>query len=82
MYLIECFFFVILNIGIQNDDIPENVIDTYCWIHSTFVLPNAFDKKIGELVPHYGVDSSKPGQPRVYQKYYQWVCFIRIRLFY
>jgi len=61
---------------IQNDDIPENVIDTYCWIHSTFVLPNAFDKKIGELVPHYGVDSSKPGQPRVYQKYYQWVCFV------
>lgn len=61
---------------IQNDDIPENVIDTYCWIHATFVLPSAFDKKIGVDVPHSGVDHTKPGEQRVYQKYYQWVCFV------
>lgn len=61
---------------IQNDDIPENVIDTYCWIHATFILPSAFDKKVGEEVPHSGVDVSRPGEPRVYQKYYQWVCFV------
>jgi len=61
---------------IQNDDIPENVIDTYCWIHATFVLPQAFDKKIGIDVPHAGVIKSEVGQQRVYQKYYQWVCFV------
>ena len=52
------------------------MIDTYCWIHATFVLPSAFDKKIGVDVPHSGVDHTKPGEQRVYQKYYQWVCFV------
>jgi hypothetical protein len=61
---------------IQRDDIPNNVINTYCWIHATFTLPAAFDKRIGVEVPHPGVDKYHPGEQRVYHKYYQWVCFL------
>lgn len=32
---------------IQRDDIPANIIDTYCWIHATFTLPRAFNKTVG-----------------------------------
>lgn len=35
---------------IQRDDIPANIIDTYCWIHATFTLPRAFNKTIGTEV--------------------------------
>jgi len=61
---------------IQRDDIPTQVLETYCWIHSTFTLPEALDKKVGEEVPHPGIDKYTPGEKRVYHKYYQWVCFV------
>jgi cytochrome b subunit of formate dehydrogenase len=61
---------------IQRDDIPQNVIDTYCWIHSTFTLPHALNKTVGDEVPHPGIDKYTPGEPRVYHRYYQWVCFV------
>ncbi|XP_015789262.1 innexin inx2 [Tetranychus urticae] len=61
---------------IQRDDIPQNVMDTFCWIHSTFTLPNALDKQVGVDVVAPGVDNYKPGEKKVYHKYYQWVCFV------
>jgi len=61
---------------IQRDDIPPNIIDTYCWIHATFTLPKAFNKTVGIEVPHPGVDKFSPGEERTYHKYYQWVCFV------
>jgi len=54
----------------------EKVIDEYCWIQSTFTLPNAFNKKVGVEVPHPGIDKWKPGDERVFHTYYQWVCFV------
>ncbi|XP_053204819.1 innexin inx2-like [Panonychus citri] len=61
---------------IQRDDIPQNVMDTFCWIHSTFTLPNALSKQVGVDVIAPGVDNYKPGEKKVYHKYYQWVCFV------
>lgn len=61
---------------IQRDDVPPALLDTYCWIHSTFTLPGALKKKIGVEVPHPGIDKYTPGEKRVYHKYYQWVCFV------
>lgn len=57
------------------DEIPEKVINNYCWIHSTFTLPGAYDKVTGVQVPHPGIDKYTPNEPRVYHAYYQWVCF-------
>ncbi|XP_015913014.2 innexin inx2-like isoform X1 [Parasteatoda tepidariorum] len=60
---------------IQSDDIPENVLETYCWVHSTFTLPDAWYKKVGVEVPHPGIDKYTPGETKKYHSYYQWVCF-------
>jgi len=61
---------------ISRDDIPSNLLDTYCWIHTTFSLEDAWFKKVGIEVPYPGVDKTKPGDKRVYHAYYQWVCFV------
>lgn len=58
------------------DDIPAEVVNNFCWIHSTFSIPDAFNKKVGVEVPHPGVDKYKRGEDRVYHAYYQWVCFM------
>lgn len=53
-----------------------SVIDTYCWIHTTFSIENAWKKRVGEEVPYPGVDKTTPNEKRVYHAYYQWVCFV------
>lgn len=61
---------------INNDDIPEQVLETFCWVHATFSLPAAWNKTVGEDIPYPGVEKFKKGEDRVYHKYYQWVCFV------
>ena len=63
---------------IVDPDIPQKVMDTYCWIHATFSIPNRFTAEVGNDVPHPGV--APPADlgdqhERKYHKYYQWVCF-------
>jgi len=60
---------------IHSKDIPEEVLNTYCWIHSTYTIPSAFWKRIGFDVAHPGVDKTIDPEERRYHKYYQWVCF-------
>jgi len=31
------------------DEIPLNVMDTYCWIHSTYTIPNRFEGQVSEI---------------------------------
>ena len=61
---------------LQKDEIPASVLNTYCWIHSTFTIPSAFSKQVGRDVPHPGIDNSKHDEnDKKYYTYYQWVCF-------
>ena len=60
---------------IHTKDIPEEVFNTYCWIHHTFTIPSAFWKRIGFDVAHPGVDKTIDPEERRFHKYYQWVCF-------
>ncbi|XP_065169616.1 innexin inx2 [Atheta coriaria] len=58
------------------DEIPLNVMDTYCWIYSTFTIPNRLTGRIGQDMVRPGVAASVDGQDeKKYHKYYQWVCF-------
>lgn len=58
------------------DEIPLNVMDTYCWIYSTFTIPNRLVGRIGKDIPHPGVAAATDGKDEVkHHKYYQWVCF-------
>lgn len=63
---------------ITRDDVPNKIMDTYCWIHATFTLPNACNKTVGIEVAHPCVDKSSANgnEERVYHKYYQWVYFV------
>ncbi|KAG8238731.1 hypothetical protein J437_LFUL016002 [Ladona fulva] len=62
---------------IHTKDVPEDVLNTFCWIHSTYTIPASFGKIVGEEVPYPGVDNSRGigNAERKYAKYYQWVCF-------
>lgn len=57
------------------DEIPLHIMDTYCWIYSTFTLPKR-DGVVGKDIVQPGVASHGSGDEQVkYHKYYQWVCF-------
>ncbi len=57
------------------EDIPQNVMDTYCWIHSTFTLPKKILHKIEGETAHPGVGVPNYDGEETYHKYYQWVAF-------
>ena len=61
---------------IHTKDIPEDVLNTYCWITHTYLVKSAFHKEVGVEVPHFGVDKMPTDKDdmKVY-RYYQWVCF-------
>ena len=53
----------------------QDVLNTFCWIHSTYTIPSAFWKRIGVDVAHPGIDKTVDPDERRYVRYYQWVCF-------
>ncbi|KAK2706647.1 innexin inx2-like [Artemia franciscana] len=58
------------------EGVPSNVMDTYCWIHSTFTLPDRLNGEVGVDVPHPGIGPHTDKDEKKYHKYYQWVCFV------
>jgi len=58
---------------IVEEGVPGPVMDTYCWIHSTFSINSKVVAELGREVPHPGV-APIDGEVK-YHKYYQWVCF-------
>ena len=36
------------------DGVPGGIMDTYCWIHSTYSIPTRWTGKEGHVVPHPG----------------------------
>jgi hypothetical protein len=59
---------------IHTKEIPEDVLNTYCWIMHTYLVKSAFYKKVGRDVPHFGVDKHTDDDELKVYKYYQWVC--------
>ncbi|KAK9498434.1 hypothetical protein O3M35_003073 [Rhynocoris fuscipes] len=62
---------------VHSKDIPEDVLNTYCWIHSTYTIKSAFNKKVGSDVPYPGVIKSQGNRSEETKRYkfYQWVAF-------
>ena len=58
--------------------IPKNVIETYCFIATTFIVPKHFNKTgIGFSRASYGVGAYNPTKDDVqYKAYYRWVPFV------
>lgn len=58
------------------EGLPTRPVNTYCWITSTFTMPDAFRREQGVSVAHPGVGPEHDGGgPAKYYTYYQWVCF-------
>ncbi|OAD55525.1 Innexin shaking-B [Eufriesea mexicana] len=55
---------------IHSKDLPEDVLNTYCWIHSTYTITAAYRKREGFEVPFPGVDNSK-SHPETERKEYR-----------
>ncbi|XP_045616194.1 innexin inx2 [Procambarus clarkii] len=57
---------------------PDKVVNTYCWIHTTFTLPKYINKGYGRGtgVVYPGVGPHTPSDNLMYHAYYQWVPFV------
>lgn len=70
----------ILEGPVDNWVIPQNVINTFCYISSTFTLPKHYNSRIGHDSVGYGVGAHgstvySDGDEN-YKAYYQWVPFV------
>ncbi|XP_021925139.1 innexin inx3 [Zootermopsis nevadensis] len=62
---------------IADNSLPGHVINTYCWITSTFTLPHQQGKPVGTHVAHPGVGTYVEGENETrYHSYYQWIPFM------
>lgn len=61
---------------LQRDVARTKVVENFCWIHATYILPHAWNGTVGVHVPHPGIDRYTPGKNKVYHAYYQWVAFV------
>ncbi|RWS06246.1 innexin shaking-B-like protein [Dinothrombium tinctorium] len=63
-----------------NPDLSENLLNTYCWVHSTYsvVDVNSFSRERthGNRFVYAGVHLRSDGKTIRYHRYYQWVCFV------
>uniref|UniRef100_T1IQF3 Innexin n=1 Tax=Strigamia maritima TaxID=126957 RepID=T1IQF3_STRMM len=63
----------------DNKLIKSSVLNTYCWIHSTYIVQTAIDPTkfgSGKIHPYVGIIASNDPREWRLQKYYQWVCFV------
>ena len=49
------FVFAVTFHDVYWQDIPDDVFDLYCWIHSTYTIPRALSLHVGRDVAHPGV---------------------------
>ncbi|XP_034230811.1 innexin inx2-like [Thrips palmi] len=55
--------------------VPEMVMNSFCWINSTFTLPER-GGRLGQDVIQPGVAGHTDRDELKYHRYYQWVCFV------
>jgi hypothetical protein len=60
---------------VHTRDLPPEVLNTWCWIHSTYTVPSSYSKKVGVEVPYPGVDNTRGYKEKKVHKFYQWVAF-------
>jgi len=72
-------------INCMTDSMSGGVMDSYCWIHSTFSVNKNFNGRIGVDHSYPGVGPIGPEDDFHHHKFYQWVVFvltIQVAMFY
>lgn len=59
----------------QGTRVPEDLLNTFCWIHTTYSVEASWNKTVGSEIIYPGVDNHGRNDKLVYHAYYQWVCF-------
>lgn len=65
---IECFC--------DSKSIPESLVNIFCWISTTYSLPDLWNATVGTEVVYPGIGNSYYEPSKVYHSYYQWVVFV------
>lgn len=52
--------------------IPDSLLNSYCWVQSTFSVPQACNQQVGFEVPYPCIDNTRGREVKVFA-YYQWV---------
>lgn len=52
--------------------IPNSLLNSYCWVQSTFTVPQACNQQIGLEVPFPCIDNTRGREIKIYA-YYQWI---------
>ncbi|XP_074594491.1 innexin inx2-like [Brevipalpus obovatus] len=77
-------------ICMETNNLPKNLINTYCWIQSTFIIPEATTDSTSSPhhpsppppwssreLAHPWIGNSQGSNENIkFQTYYQWVCFV------
>jgi len=59
------------------DGVPAHVVNTYCWIMTTFLMPETFNRPVGSVVAAPGLSNNYGSiNDQKHYTYYQWVCFV------
>jgi len=75
--LVTCNDLIGNTISCINDSVPGNVLNSYCWIMSTFSIPSQNKGVDGVNRPHQGVGpETEDENDRKVHAYYQWVPFM------
>lgn len=61
---------------IKGGDVPEKLLETYCWVEGTFTLPKGLLKAIGTEVAAPGIEQFYEKDEIIEHAYYQWVCVV------
>lgn len=63
-------------INCMTDSMSSGIMDSYCWIHSTFSVTSGFAGEIGKDHSYPGVSPLLSSAKVHHHKFYQWVVFV------
>lgn len=62
---------------LQRDVKRIEAVEKFCWVHATYIIPQAWNATVGSHVPHPGIDRHVEGKTtKLYHGYYQWVALV------
>ncbi|CAG0905004.1 unnamed protein product [Cyprideis torosa] len=61
---------------IHGSEEASGAVNTFCWISSTFTMPDYYDKIEGTEVAHWGLGPDLPNMEKKYHSYYLFLKFV------
>merc|ERR1712179_603833 len=60
----------------MSDSVSDGIMNSYCWLHSTYSVSSRYEGSAGQEYAHKGVGSDvNDNAGHTYHRFYQWVGF-------